>query len=53
LLLLPYYPTNSNETFSKLKEIIEEVKDLGLKDNKIALVGELLVAAEGEGILDY
>jgi hypothetical protein len=47
-LLLPYYLTNLNET---LKEF-NKVKDLALKDNKIALVGELLVAAEGEGILD-
>jgi hypothetical protein len=58
LLLLPYYPTNPNETFNELaseeakKKILEVVIDLALKDNKIALVGKLLVAAEGEGISD-
>jgi hypothetical protein len=57
-LLLPYYLTNPNKTFNKLaskeakEEILEVVIDLALKDNKIALVGELLVAAEGEGILN-
>jgi hypothetical protein len=45
---LPYYLTNLDETL----EEFDEVKDLALKDDKIAPVGELLVAAEGEGILD-
>jgi hypothetical protein len=55
---LPYYLTNPNETFNKLaseeakEEILEVVIDLALKDNKIALVGKLLVAAKREGILD-
>jgi hypothetical protein len=45
---LPHYLTNLDETL----EEFNEVEDLALEDDKIALVGELLVAAEGEGILD-